>query len=640
MVMVSYLASLLLVPLAVFLVSLLYRGKYVFLLAAISSIPGILALLSVLVLGPGTWFTPIGGVFGNYSLQLELLSATFLSFSALVFFLICLHLHGSGSDRQSLVSAPILVLVLLFCSIAVMADDILLILISWEGVSLSCFLLCGFHKEAGRYSWRFFAVTHLGGLLIISALILLAQSSGSFLVSGWSGIGSSLSTMESSIIIIMLVLGFGTKFGLVPFHVWMPGLYHNSPPHSVALVSAVSSNVALFLLVKLGFSFFVPSEASVTIALAIMGLASISAIFAALQSLMQDSPMRVLAFSSMKNMSLVVLMLGLSLLFAAHGADGAASLALLTAILHTLYHSLFKSLSVLGISDAQAMCGSDVFIGMGGMGRRQGVLSALVLVGVLSMAALPPFNGFVSEWMMIQSMMEGFALGSEPYRIALPLGVAVLGLSGALGAAAYLRLYGLVFLGRPRKTLETADFSRSSSLSLGILAFTCIASAILAAPLIRTLSEPISILTGHQATMLLSPPFTLGYMDPAAIALILVILTLLAVVYRGQSKMVRRSRTWDCGSDLGPDMQYSAMSFSQPVARVFQSSLGMRLSKNENEIFPASYLPDHMWEKVYSPLSSGFLQISRKIRSIQGGSVQSYLAYILAVLMLLMVALR
>ncbi|MDD3398898.1 MAG: proton-conducting transporter membrane subunit [Candidatus Methanomethylophilaceae archaeon] len=619
---------------------MIYRGRYVYIIAALSASAAVLALPAVMIWGPGVLDIPFGSVFGAYSLRLGELSAAFLSFSALVFMSICLHRFGSDTDMDRPLPVSQLPLLMLFCSTALMSDDIFLLLLSWEGLSLSTFLLCGFQRENGKHSWRYFAITHMGGLVILCAVLFLAQHSGSFLVSDWNGSAAAMGVFSSSIIMILLLLGFGTKLGLIPFQVWMPGLYQNSPPHSVALVSAVSSNVAVFLLVKLGYSYFVASESSVTLALVIMGLASVSAIYAALQALVQDAPMRVLAYSSMKNMSLVVLMLGLSMLFSAHGATVAASLSLLTALLHTLYHSLFKSLSVLGVSDAQEIVGSEHFIGMGGLARHHSLLSVLFLIGVLSMAALPPFNGFVSEWLMIQSMMEGFALGAEPYRMALPLGVAVLGLSGALGAAAYLRLYGLMFLGRPRRHLEFKSVNGSSLMSIGVLSVACLASGAFAVPLISVLSPSVTAMVGHPTGIVLSPPFTLGEIDPLVIVVALSIMVLITAVCRGRNKNVNRSRTWDCGSDLGPDMQYSAMSFSQPVAKVFHTVLGTRSGIVEGRLFPASNFPDHFWERVYLPLSKSYLDLSRAVRRLQGGSVQSYLGYILAVLMVLMVALR
>lgn len=638
--LVPYVASLIALPVILTLVGLLLKGRFAYALAGASALPALAAAPLVMLKGSIAWEMPLGSVLGRYTLTLEPMAALFLSVSALVFLLACLHLYGASKRGGSKIEPWLLTLFILFTTLALLADDVLLLLLSWEGISLSSFLLCGFRREGGRHSWLYFAITHLGGLMIVGAVIFLAWSSGSVLVSDWAGLAAMLGPRGSSIALLLLLLGFGTKFGLLPFHVWMPGLYQNSPSHSVTMVAAVSSNVAFFLLVKFILTFMGVEGALPPLALGIMLLASLSAIYGALRALVQDSPMKVLAFSSMKNMSLSVLMLGLALLFGSHGSLGAAYLALLAAMLHVLFHSLFKALCTLGASDAQGLVGSESFLRLGGLARMHPPLAMLVLVGVLSMAAIPPFSGFVSEWMMIQSMMEGFALGSEPYRLALPLGMAALGLSGALGAAAYLRLYGFTFLGRPRSVpLESLRIPRSSLLALGVLGLACFIGGALGGPLVSLTSGALGVMVGSDPGLSLTPPFTLGTLKPLLTALSLaIVMLILAFLMR---KNVRRtSRTWDCGMDLGPNMQYSAAAFSQPSAQVFEPLLGTQSRQEEDWSLPSLSYPDRFWEWIYLPLARAYEQISVKLPRPDKNSIQACLAYILATLMILMVVLR
>lgn len=644
MIIKWFLVSLIIIPaLGILVGSMIGKRDISFAVACASALPGLMSLPLVLLYGEVAVVAPFGSILGSYYLFLDLFSAVFISLSSLVYLVTVLHMVASSSMDRKILHPSTLSAFYLACTTAFLANDVILLLISWEGVSLFSFLLTDLQGKSKRESWRYLVITHLGGLMIMASLLYLFFLSEVIQISAWYYLDFGIDSLTSSILIILLILGFGTKLGLMPFHVWMSGLYDRAPPHAISLIAAVSANVVIFLLVRLIFSFMDFQQGSVTLSLIVMFLASITAIWASLQALLQDSPMKVLAFSSMKNMALAILMLGLSMLFASHGSMIASGLALMAALLHTLNHSIFKSLNILGIAEAQESMNEDRFQKFGGLAKTAPILSMFMLVGVLSMAALPPFNGFISEWMMIQSMMEAFALGVEPYRIALPLGVAVLGLSGALGAASYLRLYGFVFLGRPRSegSMNPQPTSKYSVALLGILALSCLLLGLFSLQLIELLSIAISAMLDVEMIISLAPPFTLGRIDPSLMGILLVVIIfLIAALMKLRPSKINRSRTWDCGTDQATYMQYSARAFSQPLAKVFESTIrppffSSSPYEQENELYP-----DPFWYHLYLPLSINFRKFSKYIGRIQGGSMQSYLAYLLIVLLIMMLVFK
>ncbi|MEA4977831.1 MAG: proton-conducting transporter membrane subunit [Methanomassiliicoccaceae archaeon] len=585
---------------------------------------------------------PISSATGAYMLSIDQLSASMISFSSVIFMLIVVHVVKSTSDSGCRYSALLNVL-FLACFSCMAADSVLVLLFSWEMVTLTTFLLSkNDNNEKAR--WLFFVIAHIGGVLLICAFLYISSVTGTQVLSEWRDLGSSLGAGTSMILILMIVLGFGSKLGLVPFHAWMPNLYASAPIHTTALLSTVCSNVAVLILIKSIFSYIGASPAMTWVAFAILALAAVTALWGAMESLVQKEPKKILAYSSMENMALVVLCISLGMIYFGE-SPALAKLVLIAAVLHTMNHAVFKSLMLMTIDTVEDCTGEKNIGRMGGLSKALPVLSAVAIVGVLSMAAIPPTNGFVSEWLMIQSLM-GADLESKGMSLLMPLALAAVGICGMMMAASYARLYAFVFLGRPRSEgmKNPRPMKKGTILPMAILAMLCLGMGFFATVIMDVISSGIVSVTG----MLPEPgyrsvmsgellPFVLG-------ATIVAILALLLWIFKGEKHRERSTRTWGCGGRLEDDMQYSSVGFSQPLVRVFHPFYGdtatVKESEGKDEKIVVTEFTEPFVKYLYKPLSAIILFLSEKIGKTQTGNIQTYFAYLLATLVVALLAVR
>jgi hydrogenase-4 component B len=653
-------ALLLTLPLLGALLSILLKGEkgrtYGYLCASMSAVSGALWALYVLLEGTETYMLPLPSVWGDYAIRLDPLGALVLLITSLTF--ACVAMYSLFShEREEAHGSALFNLFMLSVVIALVADQVFLLLVAWETMSLTSFLAAwgAREDEDTTASWKYLAITHFGAILIIAAFVFLSVHSGETRLSAMSGLGASLGTIASTAVVVCLFLGFGSKLGLLPFHIWMPDLYGRAPSSLTALLSTASSNVAVLVLVRATFSYVGVAEQHV-LAISVMGLAGLTALWGAWQALMQRDTGRILSFSSMENMGLILLTLGAGMLFQSYGAAEAAGFCILAAMFHLINHTVFKSLLLMGAGAARRSTGQSDLERMGGLAKTLPALSLVFLIGILSVAALPPFNGFVSEWTMFKSLMHAEQIADPLVRLALPLAIAAMALSTAIATAAYLRLYGFMFLGRPRsngacqpRTLDRKDLFPFIPLTL-----LCLLLGVASFPLLNELAAAVSPLVGLSGMEVVNGSgISLshqGGLDPLALGLILVAgITLTYLVLRslGRRSLVRGD-TWDCGTPLDRRTQYTPTGFSQPILRVFEKIYRPRTTVHE-EPRPSPYirsvrfeqvLPDLFVERIYKPLTTGAMFLAFQVKRMQNGSIQTYLAYIMIILVVLLVVLR
>ncbi len=589
-----------------------------------------------------TMTVPVSSALGSYVLSIDQLTAAVISMSSVIFILVVVHemRSATGSDSRY---GGLLNILFIACFSCMAADSVIVLLLAWEMITLSTFMMSKRgNNEKSR--WLFFVIAHIGGVLLMCAFIYMSSVAGTQILSEWSNLSSVMGTGISMALVMMLILGFGAKLGLIPFHAWMPGLYASAPIHTTALLSTVCSNVAVLVLIKGIFSYIGIMPSMSWIAFLVMAIAAITALWGALESLIQDEPKKILAYSSMENMALVVLCLALGMLYV-NESPAFAKLVLIAAMLHTLNHSVFKSLMLMTIDTVEDCTKEKKIWRMGGLSKALPALSMVAIIGVLSMAAIPPTNGFVSEWLMIQSLMGG-NLESKGMSLLIPLALAAVGICGMMMAASYARLYSFIFLGRPRseKMIDPAPMEKGTIVPLVILAALCLGMGFFATVIMDVLSSGIVSLTGlptdpsYRSVMTVEMlPLILGG------SIVVVLAALIWITYRKKYKN-RYVRTWGCGGELDETMQYSSIGFSQPLIKVFHPLYGDAVvavqsdEKGEKSVF--TEMKEPFVKYLYKPLADGITKFTEKMGRMQNGSIQTYFAYILVTLVTVLLATR
>lgn len=638
---------------AVFVPALL--GMLLGLVSKSSKVANLVASLCIVscIAGASTYFLwhfgldlsytlPISSAAGVYTLAIDQLTAAMISVSSVIFMLIVVHVVKSTSDSGCRYSG-LLNALFLACFSCMSANSVLVLLLTWEMITLTTFLLSkGENNERAR--WLFFVIAHIGGMLLICAFVFISSVTGTQILSEWNGVGASMGAGTSMALILMIVMGFGSKLGLIPFHAWMPDLYASAPIHTTALLSTVCSNVAVLIMIKSIFSYIGVSPSMTWVAFIMLALAAATAIWGAMESLVQKEPKKILAYSSMENMALVVLCMSLGAVYIGE-APALAKLVLIAAVLHTMNHAVFKSLMLMTIDTVEDCTGEKNIERMGGLSKALPILSVVAVVGVMSMAAIPPTNGFVSEWLMIQSLM-GAHLESKAMSLLIPLALAAVGICGMMMAASYARLYGFIFLGRPRSEgMENPrPMKKGTILPMAILALLCIGMGVFATVLMDVIASGISSITNT-----LSGPGYRSVMSSELLPLILgvtviVILALLIWYFRKDNKKERLTQTWGCGEKLDEDMQYSSIGFSQPLVKVFHPFYGdsdiVNEPKGEEGKTILTEFTEPFVKYLYKPLASKISMISEKIGKTQNSNIHTYFAYMLATLVIALLAVR
>jgi hydrogenase-4 component B len=629
---------------------------YSYLCSATSAVSAAFWSVLVLLNGTSTFVLGFPSAMGDYAIRLDALGALVLLITSLTFACVAMY---SMFSREGITSqgASLFNFFMLSVLLAMVADHMLLLLVAWEAMSFTSFLGAWGSREDQDTAagWKYLAITHFGAALIIAALAFLSISSGEVRLSEMHGLSASLGALSSAIVIVMVFLGFGSKLGLLPFHIWMPDLYSRSPSTVTALLSTAASNVAVLVLVRIIFDMVGVGDQHL-LSLLVMGMAAITALWAAWQALVQRDGSRVLAFSSMENMGLILLTIGAAMLFQSYGAAEPAAFAIMAAMFHLINHTVFKALLLMGVGTVRRAAGEWDLEKLGGLARTMPGLSAVFLFGTLAVAALPPFSGFVSEWAMFKSLMHAEPITDPLMRIALPLAIAVMALCTAIAAAAYLRLFGFTFLGRPRSNgaCRPRPLERVELFPMVPLAALCLLLGVASFPLLQELTSAVSPLVGATGVQVIEG-FRINFLHQGGLnplglsALLASAISIVFLVLRASGRrQVVRSDTWDCGTPLDRRTQYTPTGFSQPLMRVFEQIYRPRTEVKE-EPHPSPYirtvrfeqvLPEIFTAHLYRPLVTATLAVAMRVKRIQSGSIQAYLAYLMITLIILLVVLR
>ena len=386
----------------------------------------------------------------------------------------------------------------------------------------------------------------------------------------------------ATLVLILMLLGAGSKAGLVPLHVWLPLAHPAAPSHVSALMSGVMTKVAIYSFIRVVFDLLGPPSWPASVIVLFLG--SITAVMGVLYAMMEKDLKRLLAYSTIENVGIIFASLGLALAFQANGLKLAAALAFTAALFHVLNHSFFKSLLFFGAGAVLTSTGERDMDKLGGLIHRMPLTSFAVLVGCVAISALPPFNGFVSEWLMFQAVLHSPDLPQWALKIMVPAVGAMLALAAALAAACFVKFFGVAFLGRPRSEAaeEAGEVDRASLAAMFVLAALCLLAGILPGLVIDALS-PVSMdilggrmpIQANEAWLSIVPIAESKSSYNGLLVMVFITLSASLAVYfihRFASRALRRGPAWGCGfTDPAPAAQYSGVSFAQPIRRVFGS---------------------------------------------------------------------
>jgi len=621
----------------------------------------LIALLALLGVsrGPLAATLPLGIPWLGAHFRLDALAAFFLAVVSLGAAAASLFALGYGrhepAPRRVLPFYPAF---LAGMTIVVLADDAFTFLVSWEFMSLSSWALVMAHHRTGdniRAGYVYLIMASFGTLALLLTFGLLAGPDGGYAFADMRG-GHPSAALAASILVLALV-GAGSKAGLVPLHVWLPLAHPAAPSHVSALMSGVMTKVAVYGFVRIVFDLL--GTPAWWWSMLVLALGGITAVMGVLYALMQHDLKRLLAYHTVENIGIIFIGLGLALAFKTHGMAWAAALALTAALLHVFNHSVFKSLLFFGAGAVLTATGERDMEHLGGLIHRMPQTAFAFLVGCAAISALPPLNGFVSEWLTFQAILLSPQLPSWGLKFLVPAVGALLALSAALAAACFVKAFGVSFLGRARtpaaaRAQETDRFSLAAMFSFAGL---CLIAGIVPGVFIDALAPVVQALVGDRM------PVQSGveWLSIVPIAesrssynglLVFVFMVLsgglaACAIHRLASDRLRRAPPWDCGyPDASPATEYTAASFAQPIRRVFgtvvfhaREHVDMPRPGDSRPARITVELRDLVWDALYAPIADGVGYAADRLNHLQFLTIRQFLSLVFAALVLLLLVL-
>jgi hydrogenase-4 component B len=543
-------------------------------------------------------------------------------------------------------------------NLVVLDDDAFTFLLTWEFMSLmSWALVMAHHREPGnaRAGYIYLLMAGLGTLSLLLGFGLLAGAGGDYSFDGIRH--AELSLNVAAAVLALALLGAGSKAGLVPLHVWLPLAHPAAPSHVSALMSGVMTKVAVYGFVRIVFDLMGPLEWWSGGVVLLFGGAS--AVLGVLHALMEHDLKRLLAYHTVENIGIIFIGLGLALAFRANDMPAPAALAMTAALFHVFNHSVFKSLLFFGSGAVLTATGERDMERLGGLIHVMPFTAFAFLIGSAAISALPPFNGFVSEWLTFQAILLSPQLPQWVLKFIVPAVGGLLALSAALAAACFVKAFGITFLGRPRTSVakEARETDKFSLTAMFMLVFLCLAAGILPGYFIDALAPVVRMSVGaelpHQASLQWFTIIPIEQSRSSYNGLLLFILIALAaslaayVIHRWASHAVRRSAAWDCGyPDASPATQYSAGSFAQPIRRVFGTVVFHAREEihmpRPGDTRPAQlrvHLSDRIWDALYAPVAWLVWATADGLNRVQFLTIRGYLTLVFGALVALLVVL-
>lgn len=608
----------------------------------LAGLAGAVAAAHWLTSAPGqtvtySWPLPLGTV----SLAVDGLSAWFLLLISLASTAAAVYSWGylRAENRRPPVAffAALLCVLVAAMVLTVCAADAAPFLLGWELMSLAAFFLVGFHDHGGevrRGAWLYLVATHVGTALgVLPLFAVLVARSHSLAFSAFAPALSQAGATVSGVALVLGVIGFGTKAGFVPLHVWLPAAHPVAPSPVSALLSGVVVKMGIYGLLRL-VSWLPPLPT--TWGWLVLAVGMVSGVLGVLYALAQHDLKRLLAYHTVENIGIIALGIGLGLLGQATGRPALLALGYAGALLHALNHALFKGLLFLSAGAVLHSSGTGEIDRLGGLAKQTPVNALLFLLGAVAICGLPPLNGFVSEWLIYGALFGGAMQSAGFSGVGLALGLVSLALMGGLALACFAKVFGVIFLGEPRDaTVHGHATPFAMRAGMVWLALWCMAIGVFPGVFVPLTAPAVACVTGRSAAEF--GPSVQAVLAPAAS------LTLLAAVFSavvlalasGRRAALRRAAargaapgrpavvTWGCGyGAASPRMQYTASSFAWPLLHSFRGLLSPhREFQAPSGTFPRpsalrTHVADAAEHDVFEPLFRGVMRLFAMIRTI------------------------
>ncbi len=538
-----------------------------------------------------------------------------------------------------------------------LADDAYMFMVAWETMALSSYFLVTTDHESAeirRAGFLYLLIAHVGAISILMSFgVMQGGHAGGYTFEAMRE--ANLSTFWASVTFLLALFGFGAKAGLLPLHAWLPEAHPAAPSPVSAMMSGIMLKTAIYGILRVTFD-LLGTQLWWWGALA-LSVGLLTALFGVLFATVQSDMKRLLAYSSIENIGIIVTGIGLTIVFHSYQKDAVAAVALTATLYHTLNHAFFKGLLFLGAGSVLHATGERNLGKLGGLIHQMPKVALLTLVGVLAISGLPPLNGFVSEWLLLQAFLLSPGLPHPYLNMMVPVAAAALALAAALAAYAMVKFYGVIFLGQPRdEGLKDAhDAGLWERLGMGWLAAGCLLLGLLPVLVILQIDNVTQMLV-HAELGTSAAKSGLLWLTPVAeerasfspvilfgIILIGLAFTFVAVrkLYHGR---VRRSDAWDCGyPEQTARMQDSAEGFGQPIRQIFEFFFGIvREVPSPFDKAPRyrGETRDLLWEKLYLPLARLTEWVSGLFGKLQHGRIHVYLLYSFLTLLALLAFIR
>ncbi|MDD5131270.1 MAG: proton-conducting transporter membrane subunit [bacterium] len=573
------------------------------------------------------------------------------------------YLKKEYSPAKILIGQILTFLFVLSMLVVVTVSNMLAFLVAWEIMSLLSYFLVVFdseHEKSIRAGTIYVVMTHAGTAFLIAAFLILYKHAHSFDFKLVKMASQSLPAYIKNIVFIFLLIGFGTKAGIVPLHIWLPYAHPQAPSHISSMMSGVMIKTAIYGLIR--FVLYLLGVNNTWWGTLILVLAIISCLVGVIYALMDQDLKKLLAYSSVENIGIILLGVGLAMYFMSKNMAYWAILALLAGLYHLINHAIFKGLLFLCAGSVYKATGTRNMEKLGGLIRTMPLTAFCFLIGAMGISALPPLNGFVSEWLALQAFFMGAWHIAGDGKVFLGFCAAMLALTSGLAAACFVKAFGIIFLAKPRSDYAVKAVEVPISMRIGMLflAGLTIIFGLGAAIIINPLSQVAGFSLGVNTTGL---DFSLNnitiqplagnkaVLAPLIIALILILCGLLGfAVYRAfRKKTSIPYNTWDCGYyQLDERHEYTATGFSKPFRIAFSFFLRpYRATKKIGDSF--YHIRSMTYEThttlvfkkyIYEPALGLTFKSARFMRRIQPGSIHVYLAYIAITIFLLILFVR
>src|SRR3989339_281287 len=541
-------------------------------------------------------------------------------------------------------------------------------LIMWELMSLISYFLVVFDSKKSKSIQAgtiYIIMTHIGTTFIIAAILMLFNYSKSFDFIALQNAAELIPSGTKNLIFLFLLIGFGTKAGIVPLHIWLPYAHPQAPSHISSIMSGVMIKTAIYGLLR--FVFIILGINALWWGVLVIILAAISCIVGVVYALIEHDIKKLLAYHSVENIGIILLGIGASMIFLKMNIPSLAILALIAGLYHLINHAIFKSLLFLCAGSIYKATGSLDIEKLGGLIKKMPYTTACFLIGAMAISALPPLNGFVSEWLTLQALFLGALNSSGFLRVFLGIAAASLALTGGLAAACFVKAFGITFLSlsRSKKAEEAVEVPFSMKFSMVFLSILAVLFGLLASPIVKYLSH----LSQYIANIHLNTSFALNnftliiqsknpiYLStPLILLLFLLIITIAYFIIHKtlRSNKVATNKTWDCGYyNLTPRCEprfpnrgeYTATGFSKPFRLAFSFFL---LPQTKTEKIKDSFYHTTSFKHeisttpffnkyIYSPILYLIMKTAKVTRKLQSGSINVYIAYIFATILLLII---